>query len=98
MVQLKKWPISMTKNCRNLGVHQVIEIFSVLHNAQVIPRDQARVVFYINNYIDWDQFDQLYGRDWLKKYTWNADAMARKLGPTSIKATNLRLKVAKVEV
>ncbi len=59
MVQLKKWPISMTKNCRNLGVHQVIEIFSVLHNAQVIPRDQARVVFYINNYIDWDQFDQL---------------------------------------
>ena len=29
----------------------------------MVPRDQNKFVFYINNYIDWDQFNQLYDSD-----------------------------------
>lgn len=51
-------------------------------------------MFYVKNYIDWDQFNQLYKLDWLNKSIENADAVAYKLRPASIKATNLRLKKA----
>ena len=51
-------------------------------------------MFYVNNYIDWDQFNQLYDPDWLNKSIQNADAVARRLGPASKKATNLRLEEA----
>ena len=56
------------------------------------------MVFYVNNYIDWNQFNQLYDADWLNKGIRNADAVARKLKPASIKATNLRLEVAKEKI
>ncbi len=52
-------------------------------------------MFYVNNYIDWDQFNQLYDPDWLNKSIQNADAVARRLGPASTKATNLRLEEAR---
>ena len=98
MVELDKWHASTAENPRNLGAHCIIEVSLVLRSAHVVPRDQDRMVFYVNNYIDWDQFNQLYDADWFNKGIRNADAVARKLGPASIKATNLRLEVAKEEV
>ena len=56
------------------------------------------MVFYVNKYIDWDQFNQLYDVDWFNKGIRNEDAVAHKLGPALIKATNLRLEIAKKEV
>ncbi len=53
----------IAKNPRNLCAHQIIEILSILRSAHVVPRDQDKVVFYVNNYIDWDQFNQLYDPD-----------------------------------
>ncbi len=57
MIELKKMCASITENPRNLDAHQIIEIFSVLRNAPMIPKDQNKVVFYVNNYIDWNQFN-----------------------------------------
>ena len=56
------------------------------------------MIFYINNYIDKDFFNQLYDADWFNKDKRNVDIVTRKLRPASIKATYLRLKVAKEEV
>ena len=98
MVELDKWHASTAENPCNLGAHRIIEVSLVLRSAHVVPRDQDRMVFYVNNYIDWDQFNQLYDADWFNKGIWNADAVARKLGLASIKATNLRLEVAKEKV
>ena len=98
MVELEKLYASTAENPCNLGAHRIIEVSSVLRSAHVVPRDQDRAVFYVNNYIDWDQFNQLYDADWFNKGIRNADAVARKLGPASIKVTNLRLEVAKEEV
>ena len=54
MVELDKWHASIAENTFNLGAHCIIEVFLVLHSAHVIPRDQDKLVFYINNYINWD--------------------------------------------
>ncbi len=97
MIELEKMRASITENPRTLGAHRIIEIFSILRSAHVVPRDQDKVVFYVNNYIDWDQFNQLYDPDWMEKGIRNADAVARKLGPASTSATNQRLEVAREE-
>ena len=98
MIELDKWHASTAENLRNHGVHRIIEVSSILHGAHVVPRDQDRMVFYVNNYIDWNQFNQLYDNDWFNKGIRNTDAVARKLAPALIKATNLRVEVAKEEV
>ena len=61
----------------------------------MVPRDQDKLVFYVNNYIDGDQFNQLYDPDWIEKGIKNADAISCKLGPASTRATNNRLEVAR---
>ena len=98
MVELDKWHASMAENLRNFGTHCIIQVFLVLRSVYVVPKDQDKMVFYINNYIDWDQFNQLYDANWFNKGIRNADAVACKFRPASIKATNLRLEVAKEEV
>ncbi len=69
----------------------------VLRNTPVVPKDQDDVVFYVNNYIDWNQFNQLYDLDRIEKGIRNADAVVRKLGPASTRPTNQRLEVAREE-
>ena len=51
----------------NLDIYCIVEIFLILHNANIIPKDQEKIVFYINNYINWDQLNQLYAFNYLKK-------------------------------
>ena len=63
MIKLEKMRALTVENLCNLGIHQMIEISLILHSVHVIPRDQNKFVFYINNYIDWDQFNQLYDPD-----------------------------------
>ena len=98
MVELNKWHALTAENPRNLGAHRIIEVSSILRNAHVVLRDQDRMVFYVNNYIDQNQFNQLYDTDWFNKGIRNVNAVAHKLRPALIKATNLRLEVAKEEV
>lgn len=54
MIELEKMRVSTVKNLCNLGVNQVIEKSSVLRCVNVVPKDQDKFIFYINNYIDWD--------------------------------------------
>ena len=97
MIELEKMRASTSDNFYNFDAHWIIEILSVLQSAYVVPRDQDKVVFYINNYINWDQFNQLYDLDWMEKDTRNVDAIAYKLGPALIRATNHRLENVKKE-
>lgn len=52
-------------------------------------------MLYVNNYIYWDLFNQLYNFDWIVKSIRNTDVVARKLGPVLKRATNHKLEVAK---
>ena len=63
MAELKKMRALIAENPYNLGACQIIEIPLVLRNAHIVPRDQDKIVFYVNNYINWDRFNQLYDSD-----------------------------------
>ena len=63
MIEFEKIGASSTENFRNLGAYWIMEIFLVLYIAYVVLRDQNKFLFYVNNYIDWDQFNQLYNPD-----------------------------------
>ncbi len=97
MIELKKMRAFIVESPRNLGAHWIIEISSILHIAHMVPRDQDKVMFYVNNFIDWDQFNQLYDPDLMEKGIRNADAVARKLGPALTRATNQRLEITRKE-
>lgn len=56
MVELEKYPIWRAENPLNLSAHQFYKISEVLQSAHIIPRDIKNKIFYVNNYIDWNQF------------------------------------------
>ena len=97
MIELEKIDASTAEHHCNLDTHQIIEISLVLRSAYIISRDQDKFVFYVNNYIDWDQFNQLYNPDWMDKGIKNADTVACKLGPALTKAINHKLEIASKE-
>lgn len=72
MVELEKWRFLTAKYSYNLGIYQILKILTILYNANIVTRDQNRNVFYVNNYIDWDKFNQLYTPDRIKKQKENA--------------------------
>ncbi len=51
VIELEKMCTSMAKLPRYLGAHCIVKISSIFCSAYVIPRDQERIVFYVNNYI-----------------------------------------------
>ena len=52
-------------------------------------------MFYINNYINQNQFNQLYNPDQFNKNIQNMEIIIYKFEPTSTKVTNLRLQKAR---
>lgn len=56
-----------------------------------MPKDQEKTIFYINNYINQDQFNQLYNFNWLNKNIQNKNAVVCRLQPALTKAINLKL-------
>lgn len=51
-------------------------------------------MFYVNNYIDWYQLNQLYDLDQIENGIKNVNAVAHKLESNLTKATNYKSKVA----
>lgn len=97
MIEFENMRALTAENPCNLGVYWIIEISLVLYRAHLILRDQDKFIFYVNNYINEDQFNNLYNPDWMKKGIKNADAIARKLKLASTRATNDSLKASKEE-
>lgn len=67
IVELESWHTSTTQNICIFGLCCVIEISLVLHSKYVMAKNKEKTVFYINTYINWNQFNQLYNPDWLNK-------------------------------
>lgn len=88
MIEVEKMRASTAENLSNLNAHPIIDIFSVIRNAHVIPRDQDKFGFYINNYIDCDQLNQLYNFDWMEKGVQNGDVIPHKLESALTKVIN----------
>lgn len=52
---------------------------------------------YVNNYVDWDQLNELYNLHWIGKNIRSIYTVARKLKLVLTKATNYRLEIVKEE-
>ena len=97
MIELKKMHALTVENPYNLIAHRIIVILLVLHSAHVIPRDLDKFLYYINNYNDCNQFNQLYDLNWIEKGIKNINTVVRKLGPALTRAPNYRLEVTREE-
>ncbi len=60
IVELEKYLISKAENGLNLGGNQFYKISEVLYSAHIVLGDIESNTSYLNNYINWDQFNQLY--------------------------------------
>lgn len=69
--------------------------FWILESVHFIPRDQHKVVLYINKYIDSDQLNKLFNFDLMNKAIKKRNGIAYKLEPISIRETHKRLEIAK---
>ncbi len=98
MIKLEKMHTLTIENSCNLDIHWIIEKSMVLCSAHVVLRVENKFVFYINNYINWDRFNQLYNLNLLEKSIWNANTVTYMLTSTLTKAISLRLEVAKEEI
>lgn len=57
----------------------------------MVPKDQNNVVPYIYNYINQDQFDELYNLNWIEKNLQNIDIILSKIRLALIRAINYRI-------
>lgn len=57
MVKLEQYLISSTQNSWNLGDQWFYKISEVLQSAYILPSDTKSNTFYVNNYIEWNQFN-----------------------------------------
>lgn len=63
----------------------------------MILKNQDKFMYYDNNYISCNPFNQLYDHNQIKKEIKNADAVLCKIRPALIRAVNHKLKVDKEE-
>lgn len=52
IVEFEKWHVSMAENFHNIGINCIIEVFLILHNIYAILKNQEKMIFFLNNYID----------------------------------------------
>lgn len=77
-------------NPLNLSSQQVYNIFEVLQSAHVVKKDTEGYISYLNNYIDWNQFNQLYDPKYQVKEIRSANVIVRNLMPVSRKVIKQR--------
>lgn len=73
------------ENPHNFSTYQIGKILLILYISYIVFKDQDKFVFYINNYINSDHFNQLYFPNWIEKGVQHANAVTYKLGLTLTK-------------
>ena len=79
MIELEKWPEPNERvRTRTLGANRIYKMSSIHRSAHVVPANfEGGTTFLLNNYIDWNQFNELYDDDWMAKGTRMATRMQR---------------------
>jgi len=87
MVEARRCPCrrTLSETCwsssrkRNLGCRSFYPLENVIRSAHVIPTSAEHESFYVNNYIDWDQYNTLYDPNFLQNGKRLAKQLARQL-------------------
>ena len=75
MVEVEDWPEVRTQNPRNIGHWYFFDMSTILRSAHIIPTDNMGV-YYVNNYVDWDQYNTIYDPDFLTNGIRDANRIA----------------------
>ena len=65
IIEVKDYPCILSTNPRNLGLCWFYSISTILRSAHIIPATHG--IYFINNYIDWDQYNTLYDPQFIAK-------------------------------
>jgi hypothetical protein len=76
MVEVEDWPQMRSQNPCNIGHCCFFDMSTILRSAHVIPTGNAGV-YYINNYVDWDQYNTIFDPDFLMNGTQDADRISK---------------------
>ncbi len=77
IVEVKSWPITIGKNPRFLTRERIYSLAHIIREVHVIAAILLPVSYwFLNNYIDWDQFNTLYDKDFERKETRVVDKIA----------------------
>ena len=77
IVEVKLWPIIIKKNPRFFTEKWIYFLAHIIREAYMIPATLPPVQYwFVNNYIDCDQFNILYDKDFEKKKTRIIDKIA----------------------
>ena len=81
MFKVKPWSKTQARNPRSLSYRRFYSLTTILRSAHLIPTSHLeKGAFYINNYVDWHQYNTLYDKDFLAKGTREADRIAKSYG------------------
>ena len=83
MIEMKTWPRTHAKSPRNLNGRRFYDLSMIMRSAHLIPSGINSDVFYVNNYIDWDQFNTLYDEEFLAKGIRAADTAEKQISNQS---------------
>ena len=76
MVEVEDWPIVHSQNPCNIGHCCFFDMSMILWSAHIVPTGNTGV-YYINNYVDWDQYNTIFDPDFIVNGTWDADRIAK---------------------
>ena len=76
MVEVEDWPVVHSKNRRDIGHQCFFNMSTILRSAHIILTGNVGV-YYINNYVDWDQYNTIFDPEFLKHGIYDADKIAR---------------------
>ena len=57
MIKFEKLYVLTAKNFPHFNVHQIMKIFLILYSIYEVLMDQIKFVFYINYFINYNQFN-----------------------------------------
>ena len=76
MIEVEDWPQVHTGNPRDLRNRCFFDMSTILRSAHIIPTGNPGKYF-INSYVDWDQYNTIYDPDFLTNGTREADRIAK---------------------
>jgi hypothetical protein len=84
MIEVTRAPVPTAKKPRKLQGRRFFRMDDIYRSAHVVPgtnneQDRSTDVFYINNYIDWDQYQDLIDDDWEESGKRQALAMKKQM-------------------
>jgi hypothetical protein len=76
MIEAKDWPQTTSQSPRNIGYRCFFDMGMILRSAYVIPSGNDGI-YYINNYVDWDQYNTIFDPEFLANGIKEADRIAK---------------------